>query len=261
MAINTCLPLLASYLEAVATRYTIRGEDHAGCWLETPFYLPDNTRLGVYLKPLPGGRVEISDYGETMGNLYLSGVTLESEDRRLVTIGQRFGVTTTGGEISLVTDENRLADAVNAVIHAMLDLSYLVYTRQIRAAPSFISEIDTWLTLAHRSYRHHYEVVGRSTTNTFDYYLPRQGRPVLMETISAIDVGRSLRRAKLTSFKVFDSLGAPDGGSFAYVCLLDDRTEQHREALTESVIQTVHTYFPTVLYWSDRAAREATLAA
>lgn len=261
IATNTCLPLLATYIEALNNQYTIRGEAHAGCWLETPFYLPDNTRLGVYLKPLPGERVEISDYGETMGTLFLGGVTLESEDQRLVTIGQRFGVATTGGEISLVTDGNRLAEAVNAVIHAMLDLSYLVYTRQIRAAPSFINEIDTWLTLEHRSYRRHYEVVGRSNTNTFDYYLPRQGKPVLIETISAIDAGRSLRRAKLTAFKVLDSLGTPDGASFEYACFLDDRTEQHRDALTASVIQTVGTYIPTVLYWSDRAARDATLAA
>ncbi len=168
---------------------------------------------------------------------------------------------TVGGEISLRTDGDNLAEAVNAVIHAILDLSYLFYTRRIRAAPSFFNEIDTWLTLEHRRFHRHYDVVGRSNTNTFDYYLPRQGKPVLIEAISALDPENSLCRAKLTSFKVFDSRGAPDGELFEYACLLDDRTEEHRDALTSKVIQTVSTYIPTVLYWSNGAARDAALAA
>lgn len=159
------------------------------------------------------------------------------------------------------TNAENVAEAVNAVIQAVLDTSYLVYTRRIRAAPTFFGEIDTWLTLEHRHFRRYYDIVGMSNTNTFDYHVQRQGRPVVIEAISAIDSVNSLRRAKLTSFKVFDSLGVPDGESFEYACLLDDRTQQHRDALTARVIQTVSAYIPTVVFWSDQAAREAAFAA
>ena len=257
---TSCLSILQSFIERVPSNYTAVPTE-TGCMLETPFYLPDNTRLGLHLVIHDDDKIEITDFGETVDNLFLSGVTVGEDDHRFDSMRVRFGVNIDGGEISSVTNAANLDQAINGVIHAMLDMSYLVYTRQVRATPSFFADVDLWLSLQNRTFERNVEVAGRANVNVFDYVLPRRGRPLALEAISTRNAGYAFERAQVTSFKVVDSLGGTIGEQLEFACLLDDRTPQHQDALTERVVRTLQAYVPQVIFWSDEMSRSNLLAA
>src|SRR5215208_3277275 len=124
-----CVPLLDNYLASLRNEYEVEDADN-GCLLLTPLYLPDNTRAGVYCRPRPDGRIDITDDGERFDTLVVSGLNISPTERRLDAIAARFGVAITRGNISKPADPADPAHAINDVVHAMLDIAYLVYTRQ-----------------------------------------------------------------------------------------------------------------------------------
>jgi hypothetical protein len=259
MAVSHCGPALESYLANLHSRYEVRKEGE-GCFLETPFYLPDNTRLGVHLVDRPDGTIEITDYGETFDSLYTRGVTVVPDDKRLVTIGQRFGVDINGGEISKAGDLDALSDAIDAVVHAMLDMAYLVYTRRSRAVSNFEVEFEHLLIGHERRYDKRVEVPGQTGTHTFGYLLPGRGTPKLIETLSATRRPGAWEQARLTSFKVFDTKSIT-GSTFEFVCLVDDRTADQQDAVTDRTLHTLRVYLDSVVLWSERNKVEDLLAA
>lgn len=264
MATPHCVPALESYLSSIRSRYDVRAEED-GCFLATPFYLPDNTRLGVHLIGRPDGTFEVTDYGETFEGLFTRGVTVAPDDKRLATIRQRFGVEIDGGEISKKSGGETLLgitldDAINAVIHAMLDMSYLVYTRRSRAVPNFEAEFEHLLIGRGRRYDKRVEVVGQTDTYTFDYRLVGRRVPKLVEALSATSRQASVEQAQRTSFKVFDTKRVT-GNDFEFVCLVDDRTADQQDAVTERTLRTLREYVDSVVLWSERQRVEELLAA
>lgn len=259
MAVPHCVPALESYLANLRSRYEVRKEED-GCFLETPFYLPDNTRLGVHLVDQADGTFEITDYGETFDGLFTRGVTVGPEDKRLVTISQRFGVEIGGGEISKTSGLDTLNDAIDAVVHAMLDMAYLIYTRRSRAVSNFEAEFEHFLIGHERSYDKRVEVVGQTDTHIFDYRLSGRRAPKLVETLSTTSRKGSWEQARLTSFKVFDTKRVT-GDDFEFVCLVDDRTADQQDAVTDRALHALRVYLDSVVLWSERNKVEELLAA
>jgi len=259
MAAPHCVPALESYLAGIRSRYVVREED-GGCLLETPFYLPDNSRLGVHLIEHTDGTFEVTDFGGTFEGLFTRGVTVAADDRRLVTIGQRFGVEIGGGEISKASGADALDEAIDAVVHAMLDVAYLVYTRRTRAAPNFDAEFEHLLIDRGRRYDKRFEVPGQTDTHTFDYRLVGRRIPKLVETLSATSRQGSWEQARLTSFKVLDTRKVT-GNDFQFVCLVDDRTADQQDAVTDRTLRTLREYLDAVVLWSERQRVEELLAA
>jgi len=259
MAAPQCVPALASYLDALPSRYDVR-EHEDGCLLTTPFYLPDNSRLGVHLVGRPDGTLEVTDFGTTLDNLFASGVTVPDNDRRLVTIGRRFGVRVEGGEIRLTTTPEDLGEAITAVVHAILDAAYLVYTRRSRAAPNFGAEIEQVLIGDGRRYDTRFEVTGATDRHTFDYHLAGARAPLLIEALSTTSRQMSLAQARITSFKVIDTRRATEDNGYRFACLIDDRTPEQQDAITERTLNTLSGNVDTVVLWSEREKVTALLA-
>ncbi|MDQ3780743.1 MAG: DUF1828 domain-containing protein [Chloroflexota bacterium] len=259
MAVPHCVPALESYLANLRSRYDMRKEED-GCFLETPFYLPDNTRLGVHLVERSNGTFEISDYGETFDGLFTRGVTIAPVDKRLVTIGQRFGVEIAGGEISKTSNLAALNDAIDAVVHAMLDMAYLVYTRRSRAVSNFEAEFEHFLIRNERNYDKRVEVIGQTDTHIFDFRLSGRHAPKLIETLSTTSREGSWEQARLTSFKVFDTKQVTRN-DFEFVCLVDDRTGDYQDVMTEQTLRTLREYLDSVVLWSEQSKVEELLAA
>jgi hypothetical protein len=260
MAIPRCAPALEHYLASLRSRYEVQPEEN-GCYLATPFFLPDNSRLGVHLVERADGSLEVTDHGETVDGLFTSGVTIPPDDKRLVTIGRRFGVEVEGGEISRRGEVGQLDEAITAVIHAVLDMAYLVYTRQTRALATFEKAFEHLLIDRNRSYERHFEVDGFSDSYTFDYRLISHRAPVLVETLSATSRQRYTEQARLTSFKVSDTKRLTGDAGYEFVCLIDDRTRSQQEAISERALKPLREYLDAVVFWSERERVEALVAA
>jgi hypothetical protein len=259
MATLHCTTVAEHYLNTLRQQYEVQ-QDGEDCLLLTPLYLPDNTQLGVHLTERADGSFEITDYGETFDYLFLSGLNISPEDKRLERIGKRFEVAIEQGEIRKTAAPDDLDRSINSVIQAILDTAYLVYTRRPRAVPNFAADVEQLLIHIHRAYEKQYEVAGRTATHTFDYRFSRRNEPVLMETLSTTNRHASLERAQVTSFKVLDSRSG-EGREFTYVCLLDDRTPDHEDVLTERALAPLRGYLDHVVRWSERGRLVELLAA
>lgn len=260
MTAPSCVPALERYLASLRSRYEVRQEEE-GCYLATPFFLPDNSRLGVHLVERADGSLEVTDYGETIDGLFTSGVTIPPDDKRLVTIERRFGVAVEGGEISRRGEAGELDEAITAVVHAVLDMAYLVYTRRTRSLATFESAFEHLLIDRHRSYERHVEIDGFSDSYTFDYRLAGQRVPVLVETLSATSRRRYTEQARLTSFKVSDTKRLTGDSGYEFVCLIDDRARPQQDAISERALKPLREYLDSVVFWSDQERVEALVAA
>ncbi len=251
MASPHCASVLDNYLASMPDRYAVHREAD-GCRFVTPFYLPDNTQLTVSIVERPDGSVEVTDFGETVDHLFLSGLTLRSDDRRLVTISRRFGVEIDGGEITKVVDSSSVSRAIDDVVHAVLDVSYLVYTRTARKAPTFTADVEQFLMYSDVPYERGYEVLGYADEHRFDYHIPARQTPLLLEALSASDQRSARDQAQAIAFKVLDVGKVSEPGTFRFVCLLDDRLPDQQEALTPRSRATLAKYLDDVILWSER---------
>lgn len=247
-----CDSVVDRYLVSLRQQYETRREAD-GCLLLTPFYLPDNTQLGVHLLERANGTVAVTDLGETFDYLFLSGLNITADDKRIARIGERFDVSIDAGEISKTVElgSSSIDGSVNAVIQAVLDMAYLVYTRRPRMAPNFAADVEQLLIHYHRAYEKQVEVVGRTTTHTFDYRFTNRNRPLVLDTLSTTSRHDSIERAQVTSFKALDSRQG-EGSDYTFVCLLDDRTPDHDDALSDRTFAPLQGYLDIVLRWSER---------
>lgn len=251
MAAPHCVPVLDRYLASLRDQFEVH-EEEQGCFLTTPFYLPDNTRLGVHVIERADGSVEITDQGETFDHLYTSGLNIAVDDTRLESIGKRFGVQIEGGEISKTGDFDAVEESLTEVVHAILDMVYLVYTRRPRAAPSFTAKVEELLIESGQPYETRYEISGLTDSHTFDYHLPSQRNPLLIDTLSATSRQTSRDRSRLVSFKALDTRRLPEASHFRFACLVDDRLPEQQEVLNERVLRTLRGNLDDVLLWSER---------
>lgn len=265
MSATTCSSLIDHYVSALSRQFRAV-EDGDGCSLHTPFYLPDNTRLAIHLFGDPQGRVQATDLGETIDWLFLSGVDVGVDDPRIQQIGRRFGLDVDGGELSKTVAANgndspdaRIETAISDVIHGVLDLAYLVYTRQPRRTSTFASTVDDLMATSGRSYKRRFEVDGKTGERTFDFYVPRVREPLLIETISTTSRQSAQEQAERAAFKAIDTKDVGGKGAL-YLAILDDSTEENRAAFTERAVKSLSGYVNDVVYWSDRARIDTYLA-
>jgi hypothetical protein len=256
-----CSAILAAYRNHLVERFEMLEEDGA-CRLLTPFYLPDNTQLTVGVIQQEDGSFEVTDFGETDDFLYLSGLTIPKEDQRLVRAGNRFGVDATSGEIRKFASVAELPDAIDDVIHAILDVSYLVYTKQTPKPPTFTAEIDKLFSdEVGIRYKQGAVVRGKTNEHTFDFSLTSAQASFLIDSISSNDSSYAKDRAQLIAYAA-DDVRSVLPNAYQFVCFLDDRTNETKTAITLNVLSPLEEHGIQIIRWSDRKpARELLLAA
>lgn len=112
--------------------------ERGGEWIEitTPFVDKSNDLIQVYMK-ISEDEIILTDDGNTLGNLEMVGVNINTERRKyeLETILNGFGATLRGKEIVIITNKDEFPLYFNNMIQAILavDAFYLLSQHRVRS--------------------------------------------------------------------------------------------------------------------------------
>ena len=199
---DTRLELLQEHFSAECDAY-----QHAGAsFIITPLLRQDNDRVTLRIDELKGGRVLITDGGETIDYLRLSGCAVRTSApfrKRIYAIGATFGVTIEDEEISLEADECDVAEALATVARAAQHMSYLVYYRRVRTAVRFEDRVEAELIGVGARYKRDAEVWGRTGPHRFRF-LVNGASNALLQPLSGTSRASLNEKAERLVFRIKD---------------------------------------------------------
>jgi hypothetical protein len=97
-----CERLIREYLGAIEGGFVCE-ECDGRLKLITPYPYPDNDLVEVYVEELPGGRVRVSDLGETTRHLHTQGFDVFASPKR------KFIAETTASRVNAVFEDGAIA--------------------------------------------------------------------------------------------------------------------------------------------------------
>ena len=199
---DTRLELLQEHFSAECDAY-----QHAGAsFIITPLLRQDNDRVTLRIDELKGGRVLITDGGETIDYLRLSGCAVRTSApfrKRIHAVGASFGVKIEDEEISLEADECDVAEALATVARAAQHMSYLVYYRRVRTAARFEDRVEAELIGVGARYKRDVKVWGRTRAHRFGFLVNGAGN-ALLQPLSGTSRASLNEKAERLVFRIKD---------------------------------------------------------
>ena len=199
---DTRLELLQEHFSAECDAY-----QHAGAsFIITPLLRQDNDRVTLRIDELKGGRVLITDGGETIDHLRLSGCAVRTSApfrKRIHAVGASFGVKIEDEEISLEADECDVAEALATVARAAQHMSYLVYYRRTRTVPRFGDRVEAELIGVGARYKRDVKVWGRTRAHRFGFLVNGTGN-ALLQPLSGTSRASLNDKAERLVFRIKD---------------------------------------------------------
>ncbi len=127
---NECPKAVPVYWEHLSNEFEV-SKSNDGCFVLTPFLRPDGEAIELQLKVRPDNRVLLSDMGDSLGYLYVNGLTLTKavmdKTRR---ISRGFSVTLSQNELSVYSDAQSIGEALHRLIQATLAVTDLIQTHK-----------------------------------------------------------------------------------------------------------------------------------
>ena len=115
-----------------------------GWFLTTPFVRPDGEGIEIELQVLPDGDISITDMGDTLGYLYVNGMTLS---RTLIAtvrqIAKPHGVSLQRNQLSLQVDQDSIGIGLHDLIQATLRITDLIQKRRPTSRVVFDVEVES----------------------------------------------------------------------------------------------------------------------
>jgi hypothetical protein len=219
--VDNCAELVRNYLSSLEGSFSVQ-ETADGCVIVTPFMRRDNDFIEIGVERMPDGRLLLSDYGETIAFLNLSGVNVarSSELKRILAqTARKFTVEIQEDDISAYATDEALGKTLKNVIDAVNDVAYLVYKRQRRPPTAFDDRVEKVLISHDFPYEPNFPVQGKTELHRFRFYV--DGRfQALIEPLSATSPTSALAKAERLAFRWLDIGEARQ--EFRRLAVLDD---------------------------------------
>ena len=263
---DTRLELLQEHFSAACDAY-----QHAGAsFIITPLLRQDNDRVTLRIDELKGGRVLITDGGETIDYLRLSGCAVRTSApfrKRIHAVGASFRVKIEDEEISLEADECDVAEALATVARAAQHMSYLVYYRRTRTVPRFGDRVEAELIGVGARYKRDVKVWGRTRTHRFGFLVNGEGN-ALLQPLSGTSRASLNDKAERLVFRIKDVREAGRGArepsvgehrlftALRFFPVLDDVGRAAR-LWDRKTVAALEEYSDGVIRWSSESPRAA----
>ena len=263
---DTRLELLQKHFSAECDAY-----QHAGAsFIITPLLRQDNDRVTLRIDELKGGRVLITDGGETIDYLRLSGCAVRTSApfrKRIHAVGASFGVKIEDEEISLEADECDVAEALATVARAAQHMSYLVYYRRTRTVPRFGDRVEAELIGVGARYKRDVKVWGRTRAHRFGFLVNGAGN-ALLQPLSGTSRASLNEKAERLVFRIKDVReagrearepsveGDPLFAALRFFPVLDDVGRAAR-LWDRKTVAALEEYSDGVIRWSSESPRAA----
>ena len=252
---QSCEQLVSRYIDHLQGNFATRPTDE-GCLIVTPFIRPDGEFVELTAEILDSnGDVQLSDMGDTIGYLYVNGLTLsrtvmgEARD-----ICRQFDVRLNGTELVAVSGrQQEIGDVFHQLLQSVLAVTDLIQRRRPQMRVHFDSEVESLIILSGTTYDSGYEVQGRDDKRTIKFHV-NSDRNLLIQPLTAVSAGNALSWSERWAYRFHDILVVND--SWRCVAVLDDRGR--RSAIwTASALAPLQDYS---VMWSDRGRLERMVA-
>ena len=239
-----CRELVDSYLKLMSDDFEITPSD-GGCYVLTPFMRPDGEAIELEMTTLPDGKIRLSDMGDSLGYLYVNGLTLTrtvvEKTRR---IAHRNRVSLRQG--ALVADEDTVhGDGLHRLIHTTLEATALIQGRRSADRVNFNTEVESFIIQSGVVYDVDFSVSGQRESHTFSFHVD-SGRNLLVQPITAAKEAVAHAWAERWAYRFSDTKA---GGADCHpIAVLDDRGNRKAVWTSEARAPIQH----MAILWEDK---------
>lgn len=254
MTSNACEIIVDRYLADLRMGFEV-SESKDGCFLSTPYTRPDGEGFEFEMRTLPDGRICMSDMGDTIGYLFVNGLTLNSALLASARqIAKTHGVSLQQNELNVEGDVDSIGEGVQGLIQAALSVSNLIHKRRTKSGASvqFDDDVESFIIHSGVIYDVDYTLKGRRETHRIKFHVD-SGRALLIHPLVASTQADGRIWAERIAYRFLDILLADD--HWQPVALLDDR-KSGAEVWNAHTITPVEEY---AILWSERDRLERKL--
>ena len=219
---NVCAEIVSQYLARLSTDFEVSPSD-SGCYVATPFTRPDGEVIEFEIINLPGGRARLADMGDTLGYLYVNGLTLtRGVLDRARDIARGYGVSFERNAllVELAGDSPAAGEELHRLLQATLAVTHLVQGRRAGGRVVFDDEVESFIIQAGVTYDSDYRVRGLREVHTFKFYV-NSGANLLIQPLSAASTSAAHSLAERWAYRLIDTVQQND--HLRPVVVLDDR--------------------------------------
>ncbi len=220
-ATKTCPDIVQRYLNLLADDFEVTPSDR-GCYITTPFMRPDGDAIDLELTFFPNGSVRLSDMGDTLGYLDVSGIRLtDSVLDKVRRIARRNGVDMWRGALLIDGDDAAQGDALLRLTHAVMEASCLIQSsRRSAGRIRFETEVESLILQSEAVYDVDFEVEGGKELHQFSFHVD-SGRNLLIQPITAGNELYAHTWAERWAYRFQDTIAVC--ADFRPIAVLDDR--------------------------------------
>lgn len=196
-----------------------------GCIIVSPFTYSDLASIEFAIEPIGGGYL-LTDHGETLNMLFVSGLTVEP-NRQLLNqvqhIANARGVQFERSALSVIASEEQLGEAAYQLLDAIQAVGFLIYKRKSHIYTTFDDEVEEFLIENEVVYDTDKIVRGRANTHKLKFFV-NSNRNLLLEPISAATIPSARNKAKAAAYKFMDIREVIP--SYRFTVIVDDREKR-----------------------------------
>ncbi|MGH9858083.1 MAG: DUF1828 domain-containing protein, partial [Acidobacteriota bacterium] len=218
-----------------------------GCFITTPFIRSDGEAIELVAELSPDGKIRLSDMGDTLGYLYVNGLTLSrsilENSRR---ISRRHSVSLYGSEFVIeVEDSSQIGEALHQLIQTVVTTSDLIQKRRPTGRVNFDDEVESFVIVSGVIYDTDFPVLGVDNPYKIRFHV-NSGRNLLIQPLSPASESNAFSWAERWAYRFTDIRGQDD--KWRCVAVLDDRG-QRSTVWSERVMRPLREYS---IVWTER---------
>lgn len=228
-------------------------EDKGTGWfaVDTPFAGLFNDHIEIFVRKKTETEILLSDDGETLGNLSLSGVDVSRSSKRreyLQRILDNHGVRLEGEEMCVTSNGADFAKKKHALVSAIISVSDMDMLANANVTSMFAEDVMAFADVKGVLYTPMFIVRGKSGLDfNFDFQVAGRQSELAVKTFN------TLRQNNLSSYlfclgDVKDARERTSGKAFRSLAVVNDTSVKPSEKLLDAL----HAYNTDVLLWSER---------
>ncbi len=246
MSVNEVLSLVDEYHKWLRDKSSLREVEGNIYEITTPFLDRHNDYIQIYVRKT-GGNFLLSDEGETLDDLRLSGVEISTPKRReLLDIAVRgFGIKCNNERLEVETNKRDFSIKKHSLIQSILAVNDIFYTQSTFVRSFFKEDVTNWLVESDVRFTADINLYGKSGYSFyFDYIIPKS--KLEPERIIKLINNPTAAAIKNAAFSWLDTRESRPDGTKA-IALLNDSN-----AISKNSDDALRSYDMIPARWSQR---------
>ncbi len=248
-----CSRLISDYLDQVSSEFvTVQSE--IGCTVVTPFVRPDGEEIELQIEARGENRVVLNDMGDSLGYLYVNGLTLSKATMDKVrSISKGYGVAIERNELRVDVHGESIGDGLNRLMQSALAVTCLIQIRRPTTNVRFDDEVESLIIHSGAAYDIGYSVQGQRQRHNVKFHVD-SGRNLLIHPISAAQQTVAFSWAERLAYRFADIQA--HSNRWRTAAILDDRGRR-AEVWTARTLTPIQEY---AIPWSESGKLDALIA-